>query len=93
MISPSGHRLAELLEERARRRERLGERQVAQLEALAEQDERSAECDLTEQCPANPLVVEEVLAGRARQVEVGDDRRSHAPNLWLRSARRAHGLL
>ena len=56
----AGHRLAELLEERAGRVERRGQRQFAQLEDVAEQDEAVGAGDLLEQRRAGPT------ASRAR---------------------------
>ncbi len=78
-----GHRLAELLEEGPGGGEHRGQRQFAQLERVAEQDDPVGAGDLVEQHASQGVVAEQVLAEGAAQVQVGDDRRAHAPNLPL----------
>ena len=75
------HRLAELLEERPGGVERRGERQFAQLEHVAEQDEPVGGGELVEQDAADRGVAQQVLAEAAAQVQVGEDRGSHRGNL------------
>ena len=54
------------------------QREVAQLEHVAEQDEPVGGGDLLEQGGADRRVADEVLAGAAAEVQVGDDRGAHA---------------
>ena len=77
------HRLAQLLEEGTRRGQHLGQRQFAQLEGVAEQDEAVGGADLLEQRRPDRRVAQEVLAEGAAEVQVGDDRGAHVPKPTL----------
>ncbi len=73
--SPSAR--AQLLEEGAGGVERGAERQVAQLDDVAEQDDAVGAGDLLQQDPADSGFAQYVLAAGHAEVEVGDDRRPH----------------
>jgi len=75
-LSP-GQRLAELPEERAGAGEGDAERQVAQLDRVAEQDEAVGAGDLLEEGSAHARLAQHVVPAGTAEVEVGDDRRPH----------------
>jgi len=83
--APSGHRFPQLGEEWLGQLEHPSQREVAQLEHVAEQDEAVGRGDPLEQRGADRRVADQVLAGTAAQVQVGDDRGAHRPNLVLAS--------
>ncbi len=76
-----GERRAELFEEGPGALHRGAERQFAQLQGVAEQDEPVGRRDLLEQQAADLRVAQQVLAEGAAQVQVGDDRGEQAANL------------
>ena len=73
-----GQRLAQRLEERAGRLERLGEGKIAKLDDVSEQDQPLGIADLLDQEVPDRLLAEHILAGEAAEVQVGDDRGPHA---------------
>jgi hypothetical protein len=82
-------RFPELLEERAAALQRRPERQVAQLDHVAEEDEAVGAGYLLEEHAADIAVAQHVLVAGDAEVEVGDDRRPHPTLLhepvWLSS--------
>ena len=78
------HRPAQLLEERLGQLQHPRQRQLAQLERVAEQDEAVGAGDLLQQRAADRRVQQQVLAGGRAEVQVGDDRRAHPRNLACR---------
>ena len=74
-------RLAELLEERTCRGERLAERPLAQLNRVAEEDYPVGGRDLLQQRASDRRVADDVFPGGAAEVQVGDDRSAHPPLL------------
>ena len=77
----SRHRLAQLFEERPGLLQHRGERQFAQLEDVAEQDEALGAGEALAQRAADVGHAQEVLSEGAAEVQVGDDRRAHRGNL------------
>ncbi len=72
-----GQRVAELLEERPRRRHRLTQRPVPQLEHVTEQHHAVGVGHRFEQHGAQLGTAQQVRARDAPQVQVGDDQRAH----------------
>jgi hypothetical protein len=70
-------RFSQLGEERACRRQRRADREVAQLDRVAEEDDAVGAADLLEQRAPDLGMAQHVLAAGGAEVEVGDDRRAH----------------
>ncbi len=71
------HRLAQLFEEGPSALKRRGERRLAQLQHVAEQDHPLRRGELVQQNAADLGIAQQVLAEGAAEVQVGDDRGSH----------------
>ena len=81
VTSTLAQRRAELLEEGAGRVERGAEREVAQLDHVAEQDHAVGAGDLLQQQAADLRQAQHVLAAGDAEVEVGEDRGPHSLKL------------
>jgi hypothetical protein len=80
--------LTQLLEEGTGGVEGNAEREVAQLDHVAEQDDAVGVADLLQQDASHRRVAQHVLTAGGAEVEVGDDRRPHptvlsADRVWL----------
>ncbi len=72
-------------EERRRQRQCVGQRPVAQLDHVAEQDHAVGARGRLEQRPAKALVAQQVAVGAGAEVEVGGDQGSHSRDPRSRS--------
>jgi hypothetical protein len=75
--APAGERAAQLLEQGAAHLERVGERQLAQLEDVAEQHDALAAGDRLDQRTPHLGLARDVSLGMAAEVEVRYDGRPH----------------
>ena len=73
----AGERLPDVLEERARRRQRVAHRPVAQLEDVSQENHALGIGDGVEQCGAQLGAAQQVGVRDAPEMQVRDDQRAH----------------